>query len=165
MITQRKTALLSALVLSVSLAACAGEASDAPEVAAASDEPEIIDERQANFKAISDHFKAIRTELEGESPDLTAIETAATDLNAAALKVEGHFPAGTGMADGYDSEALATIWEKPEDFAAAQTMLIDASAQMITLAQGGDVVAVGDQVGAIGKSCKNCHDTFRKPKD
>ena len=165
MITKRPIHLAPLLAFSAVLASCGGEAAEAPATEAASPEPAVIGERQENFKAISDHFKAIRTELEGSSPDMAVIEGAATDLNAAALKIEGHFPEGTGMADGYDSEALATIWENPEEFAEAHTMLVDASAEMVTLAQGGDAAAVGDQVGAIGKSCKNCHDTFRKPKD
>ena len=125
----------------------------------------VVEERQANFKAIGKAFKAIRTQLEGESADMAAIATAATDLNAAALKIEGYFPEGTSVDDGYDTEALATIWEQPEEFAEAHQRLVDASAQMITLAEGGDVAAVADQVGAIGGSCKNCHDTFRLDTD
>ena len=127
--------------------------------------PPAIEERQANFKSMGKAFKAIRTQLEGDSPDMAAIATAATDLNSAALKIEGYFPEGTSVDDGYDTEALATIWEKPEEFAEAHQRLVDASAQMITLVEGGDVAAVGDQVGAIGGSCKNCHDTFRLDTD
>ena len=127
--------------------------------------PPVVEGRQANFKAMGKAFKAIRTQLEGDSPDMAAIATAATDLNAAAVKIEGYFPEGTSVDDGYDTEALATIWEQPEDFAAAHQRLVDASVQMITLAEGGDVAAIGDQVGAIGGSCKNCHDTFRLDTD
>ncbi|MEO0590612.1 MAG: cytochrome c [Pseudomonadota bacterium] len=153
--------------LTLGLAACGdapGEGgAGTPPIEAAP--PPVVEERQANFKAMGKAFKAIRTQLEGESPDKAAIATAATDLNAAALKIEGYFPEGTSVDDGYDTEALATIWEKPEDFAAAHQRLVDASAQMITLAEGGDVTAIGDQVGAIGGSCKNCHDTFRLDTD
>jgi len=152
--------------LSLGVAACGGEAAPEGEAAApAADAPPVIEERQANFKAIGKSFKAIRTQLEGDAPDFAAIEAAATDMNAAAMKIEGHFPEGTGVDDGFDTEALATIWEKPEDFAEAHKRLVDASAQMITIAQGGDAAAVGDQVGAIGGSCKNCHDNFRLDTD
>ena len=150
----------------LSLAACGGEAAtEADTATAAVDEPAVIDERQANFKAIGKSFKAIRTQLEGDSPDFEAIAAAATDMNIAAQKIEGHFPEATSVADGYDTEALASIWEKPEEFAEAHKRLVDASAEMITLAQGGDAAAVGDQVGAVGGSCKNCHDTFRLDTD
>lgn len=155
---------LAALTLGV--AACGGEAAPSAETAAASsDAPPVIEERQANFKAIGKSFKAIRTQLEGDMPDMEVIATAATDMNAAALKMEGHFPEGTSVDDGFDTEALAVIWEKTEEFAEAQKRLVDASAEMITIAQGGDAAAVGDQVGAIGGSCKNCHDNFRLDTD
>ncbi|MEM6858656.1 MAG: cytochrome c [Pseudomonadota bacterium] len=153
--------------LTLSLAAC----SEAPGKKGAgtlpldASAPPAIEERQANFKAMGKAFKAIRTQLEGDVPDTAAIATAATDLNATALKVEGYFPEGTSVDDGYDTEALATIWEKPEEFVEAHQRLVDASAKMITLAEGGDVAAIGDQVGAIGGSCKNCHDTFRLDTD
>ena len=125
----------------------------------------VIEDRQANFKAIGKSFKAIRTQLEGDSPDFAAIATAATDMNAAASKVEGYFPEGTSVDDGFDTEALASIWEKPEEFAEAHQRLVDASAEMIALADAGDVTAVKDQVGTIGGSCKNCHDNFRLDTD
>lgn len=156
-------AVLAALTLS--LAACGGGATGEGDAVAAADEPAVIDERQANFKAIGKSFKAIRTQLEEGNPDMGAIMTAATDLNAAALKVEGYFPEGTGVDAGYDTEALASIWEKPDQFAQAHKRLVDASAEMITIAQGGDAAAVGDQVGVIGGSCKNCHDNFRLDTD
>ena len=148
------------------LAACGGTPGENGEgVAPTADEPPVIDERQANFKAIGKSFKAIRTQLEGGAPDMEALATAATDMNAAALKIEGFFPSDTGVDQGFDTEALAAIWEKPEEFAEAHKRLVDASAEMITIAQGGDAAAVGDQVGAIGGSCKNCHDNFRLDTD
>ena len=150
--------------LGLALAACGGGA-EGEGATAAGPEPEVIDERQANFKAIGDSFKAIREQLETENPDMAIITSAATDLSTAAGKIEGHFPEGTSVENGYDTEALATIWQKPEEFAAAQQMLIDASAEMVTIAEGGDAAAIGAQVGAVGKSCKNCHDQFRVDDD
>ncbi len=153
--------------MTFSLAACGGGApgEDGAGTPPSEPAPPAIEERQANFKALGKAFKAIRTQLEGDSPDMAAITSAAGDLNTAALKVEGYFPEGTSVDDGFDTEALASIWEKPEDFAAAHKMLTDATAEMVTIAEGGDAAAVGAQVGAVGKSCKNCHDNFRLDTD
>lgn len=152
--------------LTLGLAACGGAPGENGEgTPPAVEAPPVIEERQANFKAIGKSFKAIRTQLEGDAPDMAAITAAATDMNAAALKLEGYFPEGTSVDDGFDTEALAVIWEKTDEFAEAQKRLVDASAEMITIAQGGDAAAVGDQVGAIGGSCKNCHDNFRLDTD
>jgi len=63
--------------------------------------------------------------------------------------------------DGLKTEALATIWEKPEEFEAARLKLMDASGELISAATDGDVDAVKAQVGAVGLSCKGCHDEFR----
>lgn len=143
------------------LAACGGEAADGTAAAPAGDVPPVLAERHDNFEAISDSFKAIRTQLEGNAPDLAAIEAAASDINQRAERISGHFPEGTGRDAGWDTEALPTIWEKPEEFSAAQKKLLEESAKMMALAASNDVAAVGAQVAALGGTCKNCHDSFR----
>lgn len=145
------------------LSACGGEAAD--DTPALGPEPGEIAERQDNFDSMSDSFKTIRTQLEGGSPDFALIETAAQDINQRANNIENHFPEGSGRDVGYDTEALATIWERPEEFAEAHRKLIEESEEMVTLASAGDAAAVGDQVKALGGSCKDCHDTFRLDDD
>lgn len=154
------TATTSLLIL----AAC-GDAADAPtEAAPAGDEPAVIDERQENFEGISDAFKVIRGQLEG-TPDLAVIEASATDINTRAQAITGHFPEGTGMDAGYDTEALATIWEQPEEFEGAAQKLIDASAELASLAASGDAAATAEAAKGIGATCKGCHDKFRLDDD
>lgn len=148
------------------LAACASEApadapTDAPVDAAAGAEPAVIEERQENFEAIGKAFKAVRGELEKDTPDFALIAASATDINTRAAKIEGHFPAGTGVDAGYDTEALAAIWAKPTDFSAAAKKLVDESAKLTEVAAGGDKAAVGAQAMTMGGACKGCHDQFR----
>ena len=146
------------------LLACNGEApSEAGE--ANSETPPEIAERQANFEAMGDAFKLIRAELEGGAPDLAAIGSQASEINTRAGNIEGKFPAETSIEDGYDTEALPSIWEKPEEFASAQQLLVEESAKLVTLAGEGDAAAVGEQVKALGGSCGNCHDQFRVDDD
>jgi cytochrome c556 len=144
--------------LAATLAACASEA---PTDAPANAEPAVIKERQDNFEAIGDAFKAVRGELEKDAPDFALIAAKATDINARAMKIEGHFPAGTSVDDGYKTEALASIWAKPEEFKAATQKFVDESGKLATVAGGGDKAAVAAQAMAMGGSCKGCHDTFR----
>lgn len=146
------------------LAACGGEAGEAPS-APEGDAPPEIELRHDNFEAISDSFKAIREQLEGGSPDMAAIEAAATDIHDRAGRLDGHFPEGSGRDVGWDTEALPTIWEKPEEFEAAKAKFLEESATMMTVAASGDAAAVGAQVKELGGSCKNCHDTFRLDDD
>lgn len=156
--------LASLLVVSAALvgllAACSSEApADAPAAAAA--EPAVIEERQDNFEAIGDAFKAVRGELEKDAPDFTLIAAKASDINTRAAKIEGHFPAGTSVDDGFDTEALAAIWQKPDDFKAAAQKLVDESAKLASLAGEGDKAAVSAQAMTMGGACKGCHDNFR----
>ncbi len=158
--------LATAAILAM-LSACGGEApaDGDTDTAAAEGEPAIIAERQDNFEGIGDAFKLIRGELEGGEPDFALIASEAGTINANAQKIGGHFPEGTGMDAGYDTEALATIWEKPDEFTAAHQALIEASDGLITAAQSGDAAAVQGAVGELGKSCKGCHDVFRLDDD
>jgi cytochrome c556 len=148
------------------LAACSSEApadapADAPVDAAALDPAAVIKERHDNFEAIGKAFKAVRGELEKDAPDFTLIAASATDINTRAMKIEGHFPAGTSVDDGIKTEALPAIWAKPTEFSAAAKKLVDESAKLTELAAGGDKAAVGAQAMAMGGACKGCHDQFR----
>ncbi|MFN3989441.1 MAG: c-type cytochrome [Erythrobacter sp.] len=159
MIRTNASRLVVSVALAGMLAACSGEAP--ADSSGAAEVPPVLKEREENFKAIGDAFKAVRGELEKDTPDFTLIAAKATDINARAMKIEGHFPAGTSTADGFKTEALPAIWEKPEEFKAAAQKLVDESAKLATLAGEGDKAAVGAQAMAMGGACKGCHDQFR----
>ncbi|MEP2736885.1 MAG: cytochrome c [Erythrobacter sp.] len=166
---------LRVLILTASLtalAACGGDnapaADEGGDAAAPGEGSELsaaISQRQDGFEAIGDAFKAIRGELEGGSPDMAVISEAATAMNENAQKVGDLFPAGTSVDDGFETEALAVIWDKPEEFESKHKALLDATAEMVTIAATGDAAAVKAQVGNVGLSCKGCHDTFRLDTD
>jgi len=151
----------AAFALAGALAGCEAEA---PEVATPA-EAAMIEDRHENFESIGDAFKAIRGQLEQESPDLTVIAAKAEEINTLGQNIEGHFTEKTAREDGYDTEALAAIWEKPEEFDAATQKLLDESSKLASIAAEGDVAAVGAQVKELGGSCKNCHDQFRYDDD
>ena len=149
-----------AAALAAVLAACSGEGGGEAAPAAA-EVPPVIKERHDNFEAIGDAFKAVRGELEKDAPDFALIAAKASDINTRAQKIEGHFPAGTSTADGFKTEALPAIWEKPEEFKAAAQKLVDESAKLASVAAEGDKAATGAQAMAMGGACKGCHDQFR----
>lgn len=153
--------LVLAAALASLIAACSGEAGSDAAAPAAAAPPPVLKEREENFEGIGASFKAVRGELEKDAPDFALIAAKAGDINARAQKIAGHFPAGTSTADGVKTEALPTIWEKPEEFKAASQKLVDESAKLMTLASGGDKAAVGAQAMAMGGACKGCHDQFR----
>lgn len=160
-----------ALSTSLLLAAC-GEASDEQTVqdvsdvdVIASEEPEIIGVRQANFEEMGDAFKPIGATLKSDDPDIEMIGRNAAVISANLQKMPDHFPAGTGVDDGYDTDALAAIWEQPEKYSNLTDKAILAGAGLVEAANSGDLSAVQGAVGALGNACKDCHDSFRAEDD
>jgi cytochrome c556 len=154
--------LFVAGVIAAGLAACSAEGTaDGAITSSAGEAPPVIKERQENFKAIGAAFKAVRGQLESDAPDFALIAAKADDINARAQRIPNHFPALTGVNEGYDTEALATIWQKPEEFKAAAAKLADESEKLATIAGEGNKDAVAAQAMAMGGACKGCHDQFR----
>lgn len=146
------------------LAACGESASDeAVETAAVEEEAgeaDPIAQRQELLEGMGDAFKVIREQLEGDG-DIEAMTAAAATLDANAKQFIDYFPEGTSMSSGADTEALDTIWEDPEGFAAAHERMLGESAKMVEAVATGDLEQIGAQVMPLGMSCGNCHDTFR----
>ncbi len=153
--------LFFAAALALGLAACSGGEATGEAGAADKAAPPVIKERHENFEAIGASFKAVRGELEKDAPDFALIAAKANDINGRAAKIADHFPAGTSTEDGFDTEALPAIWQKPEEFKAAAAKLVDESAKLASLAAGADKTAVASQAMAMGGACKGCHDQFR----
>lgn len=159
------TALAAPLL---ALSAC-GDSADTPAPAAesgGSDGPaNVIELRQANFEAMGDAFKAIRAQLEGETPDFAVIEESAQTISARITANKDQFPEGTGIDWGAETEALEVIWEKPEEFAQKADDLVAASGALAAAAAAEDIAQVQEAVKNLGGSCKACHDVFRLDKD
>ncbi|HET9630456.1 MAG TPA: cytochrome c [Novosphingobium sp.] len=120
--------------------------------------------RHDNFEAMGRAMKGTFDEFKKATPSIPVIQANANALAAAAVKVKGHFPKGTGPRPGVKTEALPAIWERPADFAAAADRLVGATRGLQAAAATGDLARIQPAAGAVGGSCKNCHDTFRKPK-
>jgi cytochrome c556 len=156
-IFRRVASTFALATCALALAGCGGEAT---EVESELTSP-LIGEREENFEGIGDAFKAIRGQLEQESPDFSVIQAKAEDINQRAGNIEKHFVDETAREAGYDTEALAAIWQEPAAFSEATQKLMDTSAALVEAAGEGDPATVGAAVKEMGGSCKNCHDQFR----
>ncbi|MEP0190578.1 MAG: cytochrome c [Erythrobacter sp.] len=163
------TRIVLATPLITVLAACGGASETSKEGGSASgsdkDVPSEIAARQANFEAIGDSFKAIRTQLESDEPDLSIIAAEASRMTAKGEAQGNLFPAGTSVDDGFETEALAVIWEEQDDFIQKSKDFGAATAKMVDLANNGDAEAVAAHVADLGGTCKACHEKFRVKKD
>lgn len=148
-----KTAALAALILPATAMVAVAAAPSA-----------VIQQRQENFKAMGKAMKGTMDEFKMPSPNPVTIKANANALAAAAGKVKGYFPKGTGAEAGVKTEALPVIWAKPADFKAADAKLVAAARAFQVAANSGDFGKMQAAAGAVGGTCKGCHDTFRKPR-
>ncbi|MFC3173766.1 c-type cytochrome [Novosphingobium bradum] len=135
-----------------------------PAVVGAAAPNQVIKQRHHNFEAMGRAMKGTFDEFKRPAPSIAVIQAHANVLADAALKVKGHFPKGSGPESRVKTEALPAIWERPADFAAAADRLVGATRGLQTASATGDLAAIQKAAGAVGGSCKNCHDSFRKAK-
>jgi len=104
------------------------------------------------MKAVGGHTGAIASVVKGEvafKEDVKGHAHALVELAKIAGKV---FPKGSHEGD---TGALPVIWEKPDAFKKSYGAFV---------ADTGDMGQIGAALGGLGKSCKGCHDDFRKKK-
>lgn len=147
----RKT-LRSALPAGVIAAAVAGSA-----FASEND----IKYRQSVMKAVGGHTTAIAAILKNEVPHKGDLKAHARGL-AELARIAGHvFPEGSDFGE---TSAKPDIWKKPAEFKKVLTAFQTEAAAFAKAAEGSDNKAVAGAFGALTKTCKDCHDTFREKK-
>jgi cytochrome c556 len=134
----------------------------------AADEPaNVVKYRQTLMKANGAHLGMIGAALKGEvsftdqiAPNAQALVLLADMMAANAQQM---FPEGTSDSAGLDTRSLPAIWENWAGFEESVKTFQEEAAKLAEVAQGGDMAAIGQQVGALGKNgCGACHSDFRK---
>ena len=82
----------------------------------------------------------------------------ATTIQNAAKIILTMFPEGSDFGN---TGALESIWTDQSGFEKAAQQLVDASGELVTVSQSGDMKAIGRSFGTVGRTCKNCHDNYR----
>jgi cytochrome c556 len=131
--------------------------------AAAQAKPEVlVKQRQSAMTLQGKYFGPMAGMAQGKIPyDAKVIQR-----NAAFLEALSQMP-WDGFAEstkGEKSGALSAIWEKPGDFKQASERLQNEAAKLAQVSKSGDEAAVKAQIGAVGKSCGGCHETFREKR-
>lgn len=119
--------------------------------------------RHEHYEHLGDAFKAVRDNSKGD-PDWAKLEKAAQAVVDASVDQQQWFAKGTGPETG-KTRALPVIWEKTDDFTAAQKMFSDRAPKLLAAVKAKDAAGVQAAFKEVGGACKNCHDTFRKPED
>jgi cytochrome c556 len=122
---------------------------------------DVIDKRQAFMKKSADMAKIGSAMVKGEAPfDLAKAKEILATFAEDAAAMPTLFPDCSKTGD--KTTVAPTIWEKPDDFKAAQAKFsADVKAAQDSLK---DLDSLKASFQTIGKDCGSCHQTFRVKK-
>lgn len=125
----------------------------------------VVKERMDLMKAMGRASRGLGDMFKGEAPyDEAMVLEHATVLAESSPKMLELFPEGS---NAHPSETLAVTWERWDEFTEAVHATETESAALLELARtnAADQNAVRAQFARTGRTCSNCHEVFRKPKD
>lgn len=114
--------------------------------------------RQSAMTLMAAHFGRLVAVARGAAPD----DPAQVKENAQVLQMLASLPwpaYGPGMQGG---DSKSGIWSNPADFKKKHEALQANIAALSAAADTGDIAKLRAAVGAVGASCKACHDAYRK---
>lgn len=115
--------------------------------------------RKAAFSLMNTHFGRVGAVVKGENPyDKAALEA---DVAVVEMMSKLPWPAFVPGSNTADSKAKPEIWKEQEKFKAASEKMQSEVTRLSTAAKSGDLGAIKTAFGAVGQSCKACHDNYR----
>lgn len=145
--------------LSIALAAVA-IVSAAPAMAQFQKPEDAIKYRKAAFTVTAAHFSRIGAMANGRVP----FDAKVAAENAALVETMSKLPwdaFGPGTDKG-DTRALPAIWTEQAQFKAGADKFQAEAAKLNAAAKTGNLDAIKTAFGAVGQTCKACHDSYRK---
>lgn len=146
----------------IALAGIAALCTVLPAVAQFQKPEDAVKYRKAAFTVMATHFGRIGAMVQGKVP----FDAAAASANADIVATLSHLPFG-GFADGTAGTekgmAKASIWTERAKFDEAAKKMQDEAAKLATVARGGNLDQIKVAFGAVGQTCKACHDNYRNP--
>jgi cytochrome c556 len=145
--------------LSIALAALA-VITAAPAMAQFQKPEDAVKYRKASFTVMAAHFGRIGAMANGRVP----FDAKVAAENAALVETLSKLPwdaFGPGTDKG-DTRALPAIWTEQAQFKAGVEKFQAEAAKLNAAAKTGNLDAIKTAFGAVGQSCKACHDNYRK---
>ena len=128
--------------------------------ASAAADDNAVKYRQHTMDAVGGHMNDLVAIAKGEVDHKDHIALHASSLAGLARIAPELF--GPDTKTGADTKALPKIWEQPDVFKQRLDAFKTAADDLDAVVKGGDMTKFGAAVGALGKSCKSCHDDFKK---
>lgn len=122
---------------------------------------QTIEARQKSLKEIGKAMKGAGDSFKSGTPDAAIIKASATTIAGYADKLGTWFPKGTGAEAGVKTAAKPEIWTDAAGFKKAAGDFSVAAKAFKVAADSGDLAASGKALGALGGTCKGCHEKFK----
>ena len=148
-----KTLVPAALVLATAVLST-------PAMAQFQKPEDAIKYRKAAFTVTAAHFSRIGAMANGRVP----FDAKVAAENAALVETMSKLPwdaFGPGTDKG-DTRALPAIWTEQAQFKAGADKFQAEAAKLNAAAKTGNLDAIKTAFGAVGQTCKACHDSYRK---
>jgi cytochrome c556 len=142
------------------IAAAIGMATALPASAQFAKPEDAIKYRKAVFTVMATHFGRVAAMANGKIP--FDAKVAADSAQIAATMSMLPYVAFIEGTDKGDTKAKPEIWSEADKFKAAATKMQEEMGKFNTAAKGGNIDAIKAAAGETGKSCKACHDAYRK---
>ena len=121
---------------------------------------DAIKYRKGAFTVMASHFGRIGAMAQGKAP----FDPAAAQANAEIVATLSRLPFAAFIegTDKGDSRAKPEVWTDADKFKAGAQKMQDEVAKLNAAAKTGNLDQIKAAFGEAGKSCKACHDNFRK---
>ena len=120
----------------------------------------MVKQRQAAMTLLGKYWGPMAGMMQGKVP----YDAKIVQRNAGFLDNISRMP-WDGFAEStkdVKSAALPAIWSDNAKFAEAADRLQNEASKLYAVSRSGDEAAVKAQLGAVGKSCGGCHESFRQ---
>ena len=122
----------------------------------------LVKQRQSAMTLMGKYFGPMAGMAQGKVPYNAQV----VQRNAGFLDNLSRMP-WDGFADStkdVKSAALPAIWAEPTKWSDAADRLQNEASKLYAVSRSGDEAAVKAQIGAVGKACGACHESFREKR-
>ena len=120
----------------------------------------LVKQRQSVMTLRGKYFGPMAAMAQGKAPynaDIIRRNAAFLD-NLSRMPWDGFDPSTKDLK----SAALPAVYEQPDKFKEAGSRLENEAHKLYEVSRSGDEAAVKAQIGAVGKACGGCHESFRQ---
>ena len=146
--------------LSSILIAAAALVTALPAAAQFAKPEDAIKYRKGAFTVMATHFGRVAGMAQGKIP--FDAKVAAQNAEVATVMSTLPFAAFGPGTDKGETRAKPEIWAEMDKFNAGAKKMQDEMAKLNVAAKSGNLDAIKAAAGDVGKTCKGCHDEYRK---